>query len=156
MKTLFNYVFVISILFAGCSLPDPELEEIKELIESFVAAIDRGDESLGRACLLDESGFRLLNPNVDERTDGEEFTEVYLAELIYNFRTIVDKYNGRNVEFADFIIGDIWTQHKGRRAFENSRIKIIVDGSTVELPLKGIAKIEDKWKIIDLSGLEVN
>lgn len=156
MKPLHYFLSVFTILILGCSLPDPEEIAIKELIDTFVAAIDSGDEGLGRACLLDESGFRLINPNVDDRADGDVFTEVFLAELIYNYRTIAEKYSGLEVKIIDFTLGNIWSQHKGRRAFENSRLKIKVGNSMVELPIKGIVKIEDKWKIIDLSGFGAN
>jgi hypothetical protein len=156
MRTIIYSALLTVLFISGCSLPDPEENAIKDLFESFVASIDKGDEVLGKACLLNETGFKELNPTVSERADGDVFTEVELAELFYNYRALLDEYTGRDVKFIDFTIGNLWAQHKGRRAFENNLIRISVNGSESVLSVRGIAKIGDKWKIVELSNAEGN
>jgi len=152
MKAILYFTLTITIFVVGCTLPDAEENAIKELFESFVASIDRGDEFLGKACLLDEPGFIELNPTIGDRADGDVFTEVELAELIHNYRALLEKYERLDVKFIDFTTGNLWAQHKGRRAFENNTIKISVNGSESVMPIKGIAKIGDKWRIVELAN----
>ncbi len=153
MKT-FIFTTALLILFAaGCDMSPPDEREIKDMLEIFVAALERGDEGLARTCLLDVEGFQTLNPDVSARVDAESFMETSMAELIHNYRDLSRYFRGRTLELKDVAIGTQWYQYKGRQAFKDTDVTLKADGEEVHFKIRGIVKIDTKWRIADLSGI---
>ena len=50
MKIFFTLLLLIStVFFIGCDLAGPEEKAIREMVETFVTAVDKGDDDIARA-----------------------------------------------------------------------------------------------------------
>ncbi len=147
--------FIITVLFGlfvvlnGCGSGSQQ-KAIEEMVETLVEAIDRGDEELAMECLLDQSGFAILNPDLGTRT--REVADETLGSLIGNFSRLASHFDGREVIMKEFTLGHFWDQYKNRPGFYKSKALLEVDGEEFELIITAIIRIADDWYIIDLSG----
>lgn len=146
------FILVTIFLVTGCNFEGPEEKAVKNLLTAFVSAVDKGDEDIARAILLDRESFHVLNPDASARLDAESFSEEILAEIIQHYRNMVKYFEGRDVKFASFTLGDVWYQYKGRQAFKDTHVIVTADGVEVDFVVRGIVRIEDRWRIVDLSG----
>lgn len=153
MKAGFYLLLSIIFLFNGC-LMDADEKEIAEMLKVFVVSMENRDEGLARACLMDVNGFMVLNPDVSARVDADSFTESVMAELIHNYRALSVYFENRVLKFKSIQIGDQWYQYRGRQAFKDNIMTIKADDNQIEIKIRGIVKIEDKWRIVDLSGID--
>lgn len=154
MKVQIMVMLLFAMVMGGCSFGDPEEKAIEEMLMTFVAAIQQYDEVLAKALLLDLDGFKELNPDVAARVDAEGFTETVLAELIHTYRDLADYFDGRDLKFERMVLGNSWYQHKGRQAFKDTEIVITADGEEVDIFIKGLVKIDNRWRIVELSGID--
>lgn len=128
-------------------------EEInmKKMVEEFVSAVQRDDEAVASDILLDLAGFRTLNPDVSARVDAGSFTDAVLSDLIQNFRNMGALFRGKTLTVKSFTPGGIWYQYKGFSSFKDNVVVLDVNGEEVEFVIKGIVRIGEKWRIVDLS-----
>ena len=143
-------------MLAGCGLyGGPEEKAIRQMVTTFVAAIDRDDKDIAYACLMDMESFRVLNPDASARLDAESFSEEFIADLVHRYQNLVRHFEGRTLEVKKFILGTPWYQYKGHPAFLDTEVTISADGEDVTILIKGIVRIGDRWRIVDLSGTEL-
>ena len=144
-------VLLCLILIVGCG-PRPQVQIIIEMVETFVEAVDRGDEELAMDCLLDQDGFLILNKNLGTRTNSA--SEEMLGSLMGDYSRMVSYFDGRDVTLKKFTLGQFWDQYKGHAGFYNSRAILDVNGDEYEIVIKAMVRIADIWYIIDLEGNE--
>jgi hypothetical protein len=143
-------------LFTGCGLTGgPEEIAIKQMVTTFIAAIDKNDKDLAYACLLDMNSFMVLNPDAAARLDADSFSEEVIADLVHEFQYLVGHFEGHTLKVKKFYLGTPWYQYKGYSAFVDSDVVLSVDGEDVTLPIRGIVRIGDRWRIVDLSGIDL-
>lgn len=152
MKCRFSLCLALLILILGCQMRSPDEKAIYEMLKTFVSAVEKDDESMAKACLMDLDSFYELNPDVAARVDAESFSATTLAELVHHYRDMADFFNGRLLKLESMQLGSIWYQYKGRQAFKETEIIISADGESVPIVIKGIVRVGDKWLIVDLSG----
>ena len=152
MKPSIRWLVPLLVLLVGCSLEGPEERAIRQMVETFVAALDKGDDDLASACLLDLQGFKLLNPDVSARVEAESFTASTLAELVQSYRNMKNYFADRDIELKQFQLGVPFYQYKGHSAFRDSRVVVQAGDDKVEFVIMGIVRIGDRWVIVDLSG----
>ena len=159
MKLNLRILIVVALagIWSGCGLLISQDEKaIREMLRNFVEALSSGDEVLGRSCLMDIDGYRKLNPSVEARMDAESFTETVFAELVHNYHSLQRQFNGRDLKLVDFKVGTQWYQYKGRQAFRDNYLTIRVDGGEeVEIYIMGLVMIDDQWRIVNLSGIDL-
>jgi len=147
---------VISFLLSGCSLSGgPEEMATRQMVGTFIASIDRGDKDLAYACLMDIPAFKTLNPDASARLDAENYSEEVLSNLIDSWRALVTHFEGRSVKMTKFVLGDPWYQYKGHPAFVDNEVTVMVDKEEITFPIRGIVRIGDSWRIVDLSGTDL-
>lgn len=143
-------------VISGCGLSGgPEEIAIKQMVTTFIAAIDRNDKDLAYACLLDMNSFMVLNPDASARLDADSFSEEVIADLVHEFQFLVQHFEGRTLKVKKFYLGTPWYQYKGHPAFVDTDVVLSVDGEDVTLPIRGIVRIGDRWRIVDLSGIDL-
>ncbi len=152
MKPVIKWLLPVLVLLLSCNLEGPEERAIRQMVETFIAAVDRADNELAYACLLDLQGFELLNPDVGARMDAESFTESVLAELVHEYRNMKQYFEGKDLKLKRFQLGVPFYQYKGHSAFRDNRVVVIANGETVEFTIMGIVRLGDQWRIVDLSG----
>lgn len=141
----------LPLLLVGCNMQTNEERELQVSMGTFVHAIQANDENAAKTILLDLNGFQKLNPDVGARTDASSFTEAVLDDLVSNFRGLVTYFNGKQLVFKSCRTGGQWYQYKGFSAFRDNVVTITVDGEEVQFTVKGLVRIEDKWRIVDLT-----
>jgi len=156
MKTKLTILLLTLTILCGCHIKTPEEQAIGELLKTFIAAVEKGDETMAKAILMDMETFRTLNPDASARLDADNFSEVAIAECIHNFREMVDYFKGRTLRIKSFQIGDVWYQYKGRQAFKDTEVFLDADGESVGITIRGLVRMGDRWRIVDLSGNEFN
>ncbi|HHE46511.1 MAG TPA: hypothetical protein ENL08_02250 [Bacteroidetes bacterium] len=155
MKRTLTPIFLLFLLFAlGCHIAGPEEKAIAQMIETFVHAIDRNDDDLGHACLMDQRAFETLNPSVTARVDAESFMDEYMSDLVQSYRDLKQKYEGHDLKFKKFTLGEPFYQYKGFAAFKNNEVSISVDGREETFNILKIVKIGDRWLIVSLGANE--
>ena len=154
MKNYILWMLSLILLVCGCNMQGPDERAVGEMLETFIAAVERGDEVLARACLMDMDGFHDLNPDAAARLDTESFSESIMAELVHHYRDMVDYFNHRELKLKSFTLGVPWYQYKGRQAFKDTEVIISANDETVIFDVKGIVRINNQWRIVDLSGNE--
>ncbi len=152
MKYKLLTCLVLVALIGSCSMRSPDERAIFEMLKTFISAVEKDDESMAKACLMDLDTFNELNPDVVARVDSESFIATTLAELIHHYRDMADFFGGRTLKLESMRLGSIWYQYKGRQAFKDTEIVISADDESVPIIIKGIVRIHDKWQIVDLSG----
>ena len=154
MKVKIMAAMCLLVFLGSCKLMDPDEKSVREMLKTFTAAIDRDDETMAKACLMDVEGYRILNPDAGARMDPESFIETVLAELIHSYRSLANFFRGREVKFKSLELGAQWFQYTGRQAFKDNTLTVVADGEEVDIPIKGIVRIGNQWRIVDLSGIE--
>lgn len=154
----FRFAVVAAILvipiFQGCVV-GPEEAAIKKMITTLFSAIQQDDDILASACLLDLEALMILNPEISTRRDPEDYTETVIASVVHEYRLLRDFYAGHELKVTYFQLGTPWYQYKGYPAFRDTNITLSVDGKKVDLVIRGIVKVGDRWIIVDLSGNEL-
>lgn len=141
-----------AILIAGCGkMMTNEERAVKKMVEEFVHAIQEGDDGLAQEYLMDVKSFHLLNPDVSARVDAESFIDAVLSDLMTNYRNMVKFFGGRNLKVKKFVLGSPWYQYKGFAAFRDNVVVVRAGNEDVEFVIRGIVKIGDKWRIVNLS-----
>ncbi len=146
------FLFGLMVFSAGCHIPAPDERAVKQMLTTFFAAVERDDEDMARACLIDLDAFHELNPDVAARVDAESFTATLMAELIQNYRDMARFFEGRKLKVKSIKLGDNWYQYKGHQAFKDTEVIVSADGEEVPVIIRGIVRVEGKWRIVDLSG----
>ncbi len=155
MKRPISLLFILLMLILiGCDMAGPEERAIREMVKTFVAAIDTGDEDLALACIIDLNAFNALNPDASVRSDGDSYVDSFLADLIHSYRSYVRRYEGREVLFKKLLLGHRFHQYKGFSSFKNNEVIIEVDGVEEAIDIGAIVRIGDKWRIVELFGEE--
>jgi len=139
------------VLFTGCSLKTNEERQILIIVTDFMKAVQNDDETAAQAILLDLSAFRTLNPDVSARVDASSFTDGVLSDLISNYRNMVGYFNHKKIIVKSLRLGGSWYQYKGFPAFKDNVIELQVEEETVEFTIRGLVRVGDKWRIVDLS-----
>lgn len=138
-------------LFVSCNFQTNEEIQMKQTIVDFVSAVQHNDENRAQEILLDLTGFRTLNPDVSSRVDAGSFTDAVLADLIVNFRNMEAYFRGKTLKVKSFTPGSQWYQYKGFAAFKDNIVVVEADGEDVEFIIRGIVRLGEKWRIVDLS-----
>ncbi len=138
-------------LVSACNFQTNEELKMKQTIADFVSAIQHDDENMATEILLDLAGFRTLNPDVSARVDAGSFTDAVLDDLVSNFRNMEAYFRGKILKVKSFTPGGQWYQYKGFSAFKNSVVVVEADGQDVEFVIRGMVRIGEKWRIVDLS-----
>lgn len=154
MKTVARLGFG-GLVLLGCAVKSPDEKAIEEMLTTFVTAIHTEDKVLAGACLLDTKAFLKLNPDAAARTDAESYYEGAIADLFFQYQRLVDHLRGRNIKFKELHLGTPWYQYKPHQAFRDTDMILSVDGEEVTIPIKGLVYLENKWRIVDLSGIEL-
>lgn len=155
MKVYFMLVFMAAFIFSGCNFRPADEKAVWQMLETFVAALESGDEDLARACLMDLKGFETINPDISTRVDAESFKETMLAELMHAFRDLRSHYSGRSLVMTDLRLGNQWYQYKGRQSFRDNIMTVKVDDiETEEIYIMGLVLINEQWRIVNLTGIE--
>ncbi|MFN3821481.1 MAG: hypothetical protein ACK4OO_04035 [bacterium] len=141
---------VVVLLGCGKMVTNEELT-IRKMLEEFIHAVQENDEGLAQEYLLDLKSFTLLSPDVAARVDAETFIDAVLTDLLTNYRNLVRFFGGRNLKVKKFILGDPWYQYKGFPAFKNNVLVVRAGNEDVQLVIRGIVKVGDRWRIVDLS-----
>lgn len=134
---------------------DPDEKAVKEMLLTFTTALDQDNEDLARACLMDDSSFKTLNPDASSRMDPESFIATVIAALFHDYRDLAVNLRGKDLKMKDFTLGPAWFQYKGRQAFKDNTLVLTADGEILEIPIAGIVKINEQWRIVDLSGIDM-
>ena len=143
-------------LSAGCGrFAGPEEQAIGEMLRSFVSAVEKDDREMALACLMDQQAFMILNPDAAARTDPDGFAESVIAELVHTYQSMVRHFQGRTLKVKSVRLGTPWYQFKPHPAFRDNELVIDADGEEVVLMIKGVIRIGDRWRIVDLSDLEL-
>jgi hypothetical protein len=151
MKHLLVLLLPAALLLNGCNFETDEELAIKKMIADYLLAVQTTDEGLAHDILLDLAGFRLLNPDVSARMDAGSFTDAVLSDLVISFRNTASFFRGKTLKVKSFTLGGQWYQYKGFAAFKDNVVLIDADGEEVEMLIRGIVKLNDKWRIVDLS-----
>jgi len=151
MKTYALLLLPLLILISGCNFQTNEEINMKKMVEEFVWAIQHNDENKAHDILLDLAGFRTLNPDVSSRVDAASFTDAVLDDLVSNFRNMEAYFHGKTLKVKTFTLGGQWYQYKGFSSFKDNVVVVVADGEEVEFMIKGIVRIGEKWRIVDLS-----
>ena len=154
MKTLLTAAVCVSLL-SGCKFAGPEETAIGEMLGSFVNAIAKDDKDIAMQCLMDQKAFMVLNPDAAARGDAEGFTESVVAELVHTYQGMVRHFQGRHISMKSVRLGTPWYQYKPHSAFRDNDLVLDVDGDEITINIKGIVRIDDKWRIVDLSEMEL-
>lgn len=139
------------ILLSGCSLKTNEERQIEKTVDDFMQAVTRGDDTAAKDVLLDLGGFRTLNPDVSARVDADSFTDAVLSDLLTNYRQMASMFGGKGIKVTAVTLGGQWYQYKGFPAFKDNTVEMKVDGEVVNFIIRGLVRIGDKWRIVDLS-----
>lgn len=142
---------VVGMMFGCGKMVTNEELTIRKTLEEFIHAVQENDEGKAQEYLLDLTSFTLLSPDVAARVDAETFIDAVLSDLITNFRQMVKFFGGRNLKVKKFILGDPWYQYKGFPAFKNNVLVVRAGSEDVEIIIRGIVKVGDRWRIVDLS-----
>ncbi len=142
---------VIILVLSGCDFKTNEELQMQKMVSDFMVAVQNNDESAAHSILLDMAGFRTLNPDISARVDASSFTDAVLSDLVTNFREMNSFFQGKKVKVTAFHIGGQWYQYKGFPAFKDNEVELDADGETVKFTIRGIVKLDDKWRIVDLS-----
>ncbi|NQT35474.1 hypothetical protein HQ587_09810 [bacterium] len=124
------------------------------MLTTFVTAVDRSDDDLAYACLIDERGFDTLNPDASARSNAESFMAEYLAGLIQSYRDMKQRYKGCSLKYKKFEIGSQFYQYRGFSAFKDNKVFIEVNGAEETFMIGSIVRIGDKWLIVDIGTPE--
>ena len=143
-------VLIAAMLVSSCTLEGPEERAIREMVETFITALDRGDDDLAEACLMDLSALQILNPSASARSDAESFMAEYMADLVGSYRNLKYKYQGNDLKFKDFTLGVPFYQYKGHSAFKDNKVTFEVDGEDVTLNIMKIVRVGDRWLIVSI------
>ena len=146
----FATAIAILLLILGCTGTGPQQEEIKNLAEDFVSAIDNGNFELASECFLDIQGYYILHPDV--ASEGRVDAQNMVGDMENQYLSMVGYFQGRNVRMKRFQLGSFWDQYEGYAGFHNSIVTINAEGEDYKLTLTNIIRVADKWYIMDLSG----
>ncbi|MBM3327590.1 MAG: hypothetical protein FJY65_11585 [Calditrichaeota bacterium] len=144
-------ISLISIVIANCTFMTNEERNIKLMVQEFMTAVQNNDDRSAHEILLDLKGFQILNPDVSARMDAESFTDAVLADLVTNYNNFVRYFDGKDIRVTKFHLGSQWYQYKGFPSFKDSQITVKAGNETVEFVIRGIVKIDNKWRIVNLS-----
>jgi len=145
-------LFLVFIIVSGCSLKTNDERQIQTAITEFMAAVTNRDENGAKVILLDLAGFKTLNPDVSSRVDAESFTDAVLSDLISNYREMSVFFAGKTVKVTGVRTGGQWYQYKGFQAFQDNVVSLKVDGEDIQFTIRGLVRIGNDWKIVDLSN----
>ncbi|MBM3329667.1 MAG: hypothetical protein FJY67_09400 [Calditrichaeota bacterium] len=137
--------------FSGCTFMTNEERLIRETVQQLLTAAQNNDEDAAHAILLDVNGFMTLNPDAGVRSDAAAFSDAVLSDLITNFRNMVKFIDGKEVKVKRFHLGSQWYQYKGFPAFKESQATISVEGESADFTIRGMVKINNQWRVVDLS-----
>ncbi len=152
MKARILVIFIpFIILISSCTFMTNEERTIRMMVQEFMTAVQNNDEAAAHEILLDLKGFQILNPDVSARMDAESFTDAVLSDLTTNFRNFVKYFDGKDIKLKSFHLGSQWYQYKGFPAFKDSEVTVKAGDQTVEFVIKGIVKVDNKWRIVNLS-----
>jgi len=152
----FKLVLLLSLVFllGSCKFMDPDEKAVSEMLLTFTTALDQDSEDLAKACLMDDSSFKILNPDASARMDPESFIETVIAALFHDYRDLAVNLRGKDMKMKGFTLGHAWFQYKGRQAFKDNILELSADGAIIEIPIAGIVKVNQQWRIVDLSGID--
>lgn len=142
-------------LAIGCNFAGPEEQAIQKMLGGFVLAVQENDRDLAMACLMDTRSFMSLNPDAAARSDPEGFSESVIAEIVDDYRRMTRHFSGRMLKLKKVRLGTPWYQYKPHASFKDTEMFISVDGENMTIIVKGIVKVDNKWRIIDLSTVEL-
>jgi len=151
MKTYTLLLLPLLTLLSGCNFQTNEEINMKKMVEEFVSAVQHNDENRATEILLDLAGFRTLNPDVSARVDAGSFTDAVLSDLVANFRNMEAYFRGKTLKVKSFTTGGQWYQYKGFSSFKDNVVVVDANGEDVEFIIRGIVRIGEKWRIVDLS-----
>jgi len=156
MRRHFIFLFLLLIfILSACDMASPDERAIRQMVKTFVAAIDKDDTDLANACLLDQRGFETLNPDASARSDAESFVASYMADLFHSYSSLRRSFEGRAVELKEFKLGVQFYQYKGFTAFKDSEVIVSVDGDAVDsFNIGSIVRIGERWVIVELGGID--
>lgn len=151
-KVKFRALMLLSLpLLVGCNFQTNEERAIQQMVADYLVAVQSNDESTAYGIVLDLAGFRALNPDVSARLDASAFTDAVLSDLITNFRQMVSYFGGKELKLKSLQLGPQWYQYKGFPAFKDNSVVLIADGQRVEMTIRGIVRIDGRWRIVDLN-----
>ncbi|NQU05026.1 MAG: hypothetical protein HQ568_02955 [Calditrichaeota bacterium] len=151
MKKQVLFIFVLSMIFlAGCDMAGNEERAIRDMCKTLITAIDKDDEDLAFASIIDRAAFNALNPSAKARSDGESYIDDILSDLIHTFRYYSNKYHDRDIKFKKFLIGHQVHQYKGFSAYRDNQIVIEIDGVEELIEIGVIVRIGSKWRIVEI------
>ncbi len=151
MKKYLLLLLPMLTLLSACNFQTNEELNMKKMVVDLLTAVQHDDENLAHEILLDLASFRSLNPDVSARVDAGSFTDAVLSDLVINFRNMEGLFRGKTLVLKSFTPGGQWYQYKGFSAFKDNVVVITADGEDVEFIIRGIVRINEKWRIVDLS-----
>jgi len=147
-------ILLTMLVFTACDISGPEEKAIRQMVKTFIAAVDKSDNDLAMACLLDSRGFEILNPDLVRLKDSDSRIEEYLSELIHDYRSLTRRFEGHMIEMKKVQIGAQFFQYKGFSSFKDNKVTIDVDGVPETFNIAMIVRIGDKWTIVSLGSNE--